>query len=217
MNRLLWAVLIMIGTGAVGAEKACGQQIRGVVRHHITGAPVEGAHAQLFRDSTSLGATVTDSAGIFIIAVTAAGEYLVRVRHESLQTVSRIVRVGNREELVLEIVMSDQAIALEPMRVVGRRTVDLLGLGGYHDRLEYYQKLGIGHFLTREQLEIGTSSPMDHLLQIPFVRPGPLLRHRSVQTPGAPPGNLQTPRLLRWAGSATGESRSIWSWSAGGH
>jgi hypothetical protein len=107
---------------------------------------------------------------VFAARLPTAGEYEVAVRHAGYRPVTQRIDVAGGQEVVLEIRLSP--VVLEPIRVVARRRDTRGRLGDYYDRLELYGRLGMGRFVTREQIErLGASgNPATFLSTVPFVR-----------------------------------------------
>jgi hypothetical protein len=162
------------------------QTVRGVVHEHETGGPVVDAAVTFTRHAAAGDVVVasTDSSGVFAARLPTAGEYEVAVRHAGHRPVTQRIDVAGGQEVVLEIRLSP--VVLEPIRVVARRRDTRGGLGDYYDRLELYGRLGIGRFVTREQIErMGAfGNPASFLSTVPFVRVdgtvvlAPVFRHR---------------------------------------
>jgi hypothetical protein len=148
------------------------QTVRGVVRVHETGEPVFGATVTFTREAAA-GDVVfvsTDSSGVFAARLPVTGAYEVAVRHAGFRPVTQRIDVAGGQEVVLEIRLSP--VVLEPIRVVARRRDTRGRLGDYYDRLELYGRLGMGRFVTREQIDrMGASgSPTTFLSVVPFVK-----------------------------------------------
>ena len=140
---------------AVNTLAARGATFTGVVVFDSTKAPVEGAEVAL----PELGlSTRTDAMGAFRIAGIPAGEHRVSVRRVGLGAAdTRVIFQG--QETVERRVLLGRAIALEPTTVSG----------GTNDRhmpgFEDNRRAGLGHFMTRDDLEKFTGMKLVTALQ----------------------------------------------------
>ncbi|NIQ52948.1 MAG: hypothetical protein GWN71_05720, partial [Gammaproteobacteria bacterium] len=92
--------------------------------------------------------------GAFAIPVAAAGRYRLRTEHVAYRpVVTRPFTVAFGDIVEVKIRVSRRTFDLEPLVVVGRRTVDVPYLRDYYDRVEIHRKAGRGRILTREELE----------------------------------------------------------------
>lgn len=130
---------------------AAGQQgeigtggIAGTVKDSL-GNPVVGAIVSVGGTATT---AETDEDGAFLLARAAPGETSLRIRRIGFRpdTVRVTVRAG--EQHPVSITLARLAVELEPLIVYGRR--NLTGrMAGFYERLSR----GLGHFVTREQIE----------------------------------------------------------------
>lgn len=136
--------------------------VTGTVRDSL-GLPVEGA--QVLVSGTGLRGE-TDERGQFLLAKAAAGAMTIRVRRIGFAPDSVTVDVQAGKTIAAQIVLKRLAVELRPVVVVGRR--DLGGrMSGFYQR----QARGIGHFITREEIDKRNPGQMTDLFRmIPGVR-----------------------------------------------
>ncbi|MGQ0648401.1 MAG: TonB family protein [Gemmatimonadaceae bacterium] len=141
-----------VGTGGV----------TGVVKDSL-GTPVVGA--QISVGGTTLLAE-TDEKGEFRLAKAAPGETSIRIRRIGYKPDTVRVNVLAGETLPIDIVLARVAVELNPLVVYGRR--NMTGrLAGFYERLSR----GMGHFMTREQIEKRNPMNMTDLFRmIPGAR-----------------------------------------------
>lgn len=130
-------------------------------------APISNA---LVGNATRGYTQISDDAGRFLLTDLYAGEQTIKVRH---------IAYGERESIVsvppgtleIEIRLTPVALVLEPLeiRVVGVRSVKL-ERSGFYERQEWGKRLGLGHYLTRLDIERRAPSRVSHLLsEVPRV------------------------------------------------
>jgi hypothetical protein len=150
--RLVRAELTLEATAALAAR---GATFTGVVVFDSTKAPVEGAEVGL----PELGlSTRTDAKGAFRIAGIAAGEHRVSVRRMGFGAAdTRVVFQGH--ETVERRVVLGRAVVLETMTAY-ERSNDRSMLG-----FEENRRMGLGHFMTRAELDKFTGMKLLSALQ----------------------------------------------------
>jgi hypothetical protein len=179
--RPLFLLLLPLLSLATASDTRA-QILNGIVRDE-RGAAVQAASviARLAAppaglDSLRLGPVLSDSAGRFQLRLPAGGEYILTLEHLAHVTVSVAIAIEAGEEVAIEVRMAGDAVALDPLVVLGRRRAIPLRLAGFHERKEWYTRLGIGRFLTRDQIEARPQGRASSLLSsVPGValRPVP--------------------------------------------
>jgi hypothetical protein len=100
---------------------------------------------------------VNNAAGEFIIAITAAGKYLLRASRLGYATTQTPpIEIGDGEVVEVEVRLDVEAVQLEPLTVVMRRreTRRERDLREYYGRVEHYGEAHLGSTIyTRELLE----------------------------------------------------------------
>jgi len=145
---------LVLVTAVCSAVPVAGQGVVGRVVDVEADSAVAGVAVTL-ADSLDRGrgTVVTDTAGSFAIPVAAPGRYTLRTEHVAYRRVvtrSFVVEAGDVVEV--ELRLSRRTFDLDPLVVVGRRTVDVPYLRDYYDRVEIARKMGRGRVLTREEL-----------------------------------------------------------------
>ena len=172
MSRLRHLVSALLAT-AILAIPATAQTITGVVVEEGTGQPLPGTLLVLLdHRGDHRSETIADDSGAFHIAVPGYGEYVIRgslLGYAAMQ--SEPLRVGSGDELIVEVRMAIEALALEPL-VVRSRGRGMGGqLDGFYDRMDRGRRSGFGHFVSRH--DVDRTNPLrstDLLRTIPGVR-----------------------------------------------
>jgi hypothetical protein len=139
----------------LAAAPASGQLVSGVVIEEGTDRPVAAATLELV-DTLGLrrASSVSDTAGQFRIMAPQPGVYRLRLAHIAYApTETAPVRIAIGTHVELELRMSPTAVALEPLRVVGRKTFNAGWLKEYYDRAEWTRRSGIGRVFFRDEVE----------------------------------------------------------------
>jgi hypothetical protein len=164
--RLHGWVLFLVALLALGSEPASGQSIHGRVLIQGDTAAVTGADLTL---SDSVGAVLSrvqaDDFGNFRLPAPGPGTYRVSVSRIGFSPISVQVQLRDREAVEVELRMSEEAIPLDPIVVVGRRQIREGTLDEFYDRMARNRQRGVGHFLTKEQIENRISMTLPMLLQ----------------------------------------------------
>lgn len=137
------------------AAPAAAQLVSGTVLEEGTGQPVAGAVIEVF-DTTGLqrASAVADTSGAFRILVPQPGVYRLRVSHIAYATAeTEAIDVDLGTQVELELRMSPTAVALEPLRVVGRSAYNAGWLQEYYDRAVMTRKTGMGRVFFRDEVE----------------------------------------------------------------
>ena len=162
------ALLCLAGGGAADA-----QTLRGSVVEDATGAPLSGALVVLLDERRDVRTeTVTGEDGRFELEVPGAGSYALVVSLIGYAGVeSPPLPIGEIEEVDVEIRMAVEAVAIDPLVVRSRINSPDSQLGGFYTRMARGRRSGLGHFISRE--EVDRMSPMestDLLRMAPGVR-----------------------------------------------
>jgi hypothetical protein len=180
MKKVLWLVLagLTLQSAAAHAQQVRGRAVEGESREPVAGALVE----LLAQDASRLATATTDSAGAFLLVPRRAGDFIIRVTHLGYLPIdSAALTVPAGETVEVELRLTTQAIALEPLVVTSRGD---RRLREFHERMS---RRGFGRFLSRDEIE-----------QRPGARPSELLRGMpGIQLVPATPagtGNLITMR-----------------------
>ncbi len=148
-RSLVAAAAFLLAAGPLAA-----QTITGRVVDAASGAPVPQAVVTAL-DARGRGAARARAGadGSFELRLRAAGTYRLRGERSGYrQTLSQELEADDRETVEVDLRLSVQPIAIEPMTVTARRQPRRLlhlEMGGFYRR----QKMGLGHFLDREDFE----------------------------------------------------------------
>lgn len=131
----LMALALCVGWPMTAAGQEPGR-VAGVVRAEDTGAPVDGAAVRLVGGDVVVAETVTGPGGAFAFDGIAPGEYVLGVRRIGFAAYSVPLEVGPDEPAPLDVRLSLDPVAMEPLEVdVEGRPLRLVETG-FYDRLE---------------------------------------------------------------------------------
>lgn len=95
----------------------------------------------------------TNEAGRFQVPLDFPGRFYLTASRIGLKTVDAQVTLGEREMVELELRMAEEAIPLDPLVITARRVIRTGTLDEFYDRMERNRQRGVGHFITREDVE----------------------------------------------------------------
>lgn len=170
---VLLPLILLLGL----AEEADGQRVRGRLIEDGSGEAIVGGAVVLLHESEErvLGRSLSNSLGFFILDTNEPGRYRLRAERIGYQTATTSAfELHSRQVLRVELTLSTRTIVLQPLEVVSeiRPSYAWGALAGYYDRKEYLgEKLGIGRFITRAQIERMQPYRMTDLLRrVPGLR-----------------------------------------------
>ncbi len=142
-----------------------GQTIRGRVLDASTSEPVGYATVTALRaDQRPVLRVQSDSEGAFVLPLRTAGEYRLRVERMGFATsTSEVLRVGRRDSIEVDLVLSTSPLPLDavvatvrspPLRKAALERV------GFYDR----EAVGLGRFLRREDIEQYRNTSLPQIL-----------------------------------------------------
>jgi 5-hydroxyisourate hydrolase-like protein (transthyretin family) len=147
--------LLVVMSLLVAGSPAMAQVLRGTVVDSASGKPVAGAHLLVsVAGGTAVSDTATDKDGRFSFALPGVGQYVLRVSRPGYSTrVTQPVAVEKNFIAAVELRLTPLAVLLDTVTVVAERVVveqqlPFLVDAGYDRRSK-----GIGHFLTRADLD----------------------------------------------------------------
>jgi hypothetical protein len=148
------AAALLLACGVLLPARLGAQVVRGVALDDGSRAPVAAVELVVRDSAGTIVATVRSGAdGRFRAEVPAAGRYTLTSRHIAYAAItSSVVLVGRGEEVVVEIRLRAEAVALEPVRVVARRYPDEPRLREFYLRGEANKAVGRGVVLMREDV-----------------------------------------------------------------
>ena len=172
--RLLLSILLMLtATQALHA-----QQVHGRLREEGTGLPVAAALVILVDSADSARNHVfTDTAGLFSMPAPQPGTYRLAVERIGYKAVhSDTLQLNAGDSTAVELHLSPNAVRLEPL-VIRDRMPSRLDI--FYERRRRFEKLGIGDFFDREELELWINQPVSAVLQsIPYLNSASLRMSR---------------------------------------
>lgn len=189
------AVSLVVLTPRAGA-----QEVRGVVRTVSDLAPVSAATIILLDNQDREQVRVeSDSSGLFEATLTRGGSYRLRVERMGFAAyASEPVAVGRGEIVRIELHIAEAAVPLSPIQVVSRRRDPHAPHADYYDRLDLYSRLGVGRFVTRDEIETRGPSDLRQVLEFGMGLHYERRRIRGVQVwlPVVPSGGRCIPAVF---------------------
>jgi hypothetical protein len=162
--QLLYATLAISLVNAPGARA---QSISGTVKEATTQSAVSDAVILLLGADKHLKTAVrSTSDGKYVIAAPAPGEYYLSLQKTGLTTINtELIKVGTAPiERNFDVTISPPT--LSPVTVTGKSIVNVAGPNKHkYDLFLLRRNLGIGTFLTREQIESKPASQTYQLFQ----------------------------------------------------
>ena len=149
-------VLLLAAIARVDAQAVRGRVVDADARTPIPAVQINASGPASVR-------TLSDSAGLFRLDLTTSGSYTIRAERIGYQTVSHQLTATLRENLIVEIKMSPNAIPLEPITIVGRSNVNRTGLEGFYQRAEWSDKIGLGTIIRRSDIDKRAAARTAHL------------------------------------------------------
>jgi hypothetical protein len=159
------------------ASPASAQAVRGVILDDATRATVQGAVVVAVNpDGAAVATAVSDSTGRFFAILPHAGSFTLRVARIGYQELTvTLDDVPPGVQVEVEIALAVSAIALEPLRIIGRREFNAVLMRGYYDRAARRGNQSDSRFLMREELErMVVSQTTDYLRTVPAVQLRPV-------------------------------------------
>jgi hypothetical protein len=144
-------MLIMLA----GTDEAAAQLLTGRVVEEGTDRPIAAVTVELV-DTAGLrrGSAVSDTAGAFRVMSPQPGRYFLRVSHIAYAPVETpMIQAATGVQVELELRLSPTAVALEPLRVVGRSSFNAGWLQEYYDRAVATRQSGMGRVFFRDEVE----------------------------------------------------------------
>lgn len=174
--QLSLVLLALAALAAAAPRPASAQTIMGVVVEHGTERRIPGVALLLIDDRGETRAeTLADDSGAFILSAPEPGTFVVAAEMIGLASIrSGPLDLDPGEELVVEVRMAIEAVALDPLVVTSRKQTMGHQLAGFHDRMARGRRSGFGHFIDRE--EVDRMMPLestDLLRTAPGVRVSP--------------------------------------------
>lgn len=169
---IFWLLLLAFFSNS---GSAAGQAIFGLVVLDGDTVGIAGVTVTVRAENgTELFQLQSNEAGEFRVPLDSPGVYRISASRIGLSTVEAEVTLSEREMVELELRMAQEAIPLEPLIVTARRVIRQGTLDEFYDRMERNRRRGVGHFITREDVENSPAANTAFLLErVPgiFLRP----------------------------------------------
>lgn len=148
-------------------SSAAAQTVRGRVVEADGGAPIMGAAVTLLdADGAPRAAALSDSAGGFQIQAPGGGRYRLRVEHISYQSaLGKFMELHDGDQVVVEIRLGIHAIPLDPIVVLQHARAHPLPIEDFVSRMNEMRKVGLGTFITRDEIQREHPQTVSDLLQ----------------------------------------------------
>lgn len=161
-------VLSLLGLLATPSAPLAAQSVSGTVREKTSGTGVVGAVVILFDTGKKLKAAVQSSPeGTYSISAPAPGRYYLSVQKAGLTTIETPpFLLAASTPVIKDIDATIAAPTLAAVTVTGKSVVKTSGPNKHkYDEFLLRRSLGIGTFLTREQIEAKPSTQTPQLFQ----------------------------------------------------
>ena len=167
MTRCYASVSLAVVFMVLAAGPAAAQTLGGTVVDTTIGAAVPDAIVSVVDERGIVrGRMTSDSAGVFRFPLSAPGRYRLRAEHPQYalhSTTSIAVRRG--EQIAVELRLGLQVTELAPLVVTARTRHPVNYLTQFYDRMDRQKKMGLGRFITREDIESTSTADVHTLLQ----------------------------------------------------
>ncbi|MFO7893404.1 MAG: TonB-dependent receptor [Longimicrobiales bacterium] len=169
-HSLALLALLALAIGAADLAAQGRVQIQGTVVEEASGDPIPAVDiVARAPDGRYLLSTMTDDSGHFEVEVQYTdGVQLFASRIGYMKNKTPVLRFDEHTYFEVELRLSPDAVLLAPLKVVSRGVEERSGvLSGYRSRVG----TGMGHYITREQIErTDPAFVSDLLAQVPGVR-----------------------------------------------
>jgi len=164
---------------------SAGQVIRGRLLDSMTEGPIANGRIELLdEDRRVIAATLSDSAGAFMLAAELPGRFGLRGTVFGFVTAATpFVQLGPNDHINVRFLLSPDAVLLAPLEITARSRPLISGmkLADYHER----RKKGLGFAITQEQIKRQNPRAVSDLLrQVPGVRVDRAFGSSSIRIPG---------------------------------
>lgn len=160
-------VPLAVDLRAADAVKGRGR-VTGRVLDRETLEPVAGARIGL-DEGDFIG--LSDAAGRFLIEDLIPGTGLLRIQHLAYGEHQTPLDIPGEGTLEVELLLAPAALPVDPITVtvLGMRSFKL-DMAGFYERRDVNERLGLGHYLTRNDIQRRGASRVSHILsEIPRV------------------------------------------------
>jgi hypothetical protein len=154
-------VVTLLALGGASAP-AAGQTVAGQLLDATTRQPIASATMSLLSEKATITSVITDSAGAFVLRAPQPGSFRLhaeRIGYRAAETPP--LELAADDTLRVEFRLSVEAVALNPITVIGYSRRPTGQLGGFYDRM----RRGFGEFITREQIDAQSAIQTTDLLR----------------------------------------------------
>lgn len=156
-NDLPLGVDLRAGAGAKPSARVAGRVVDVQTLEPVAGAQIaldDGEYLEL-----------SDEAGRFLIEDVLPGAGVLRVRHLAYGENETALRIPDDGTLEIEVRLAPEALPVEPIAVtvLGLRSFKL-DVSGFYERRDLNERLGLGHYLTRGDIEGRGAARVSHIL-----------------------------------------------------
>jgi hypothetical protein len=153
MMRVLRCASLLVGVVVFGATRAHAQVVHGTVVQAGTSRPLQDVAVSLRQDGRVLAHSVTDTAGAFWLKGPRIGNYEIVAERIGYATVVSPLELQLSEQVEVSVQLDVAAVPLEPLTVKVRSYYDLGLLTEFYERMARHERLGMGRFITRDQID----------------------------------------------------------------
>jgi hypothetical protein len=150
----------LVAAGGLFAAAHGQSVVRGSVRVDSVGRPIVGAQVSV--EGTPAHSAETNGAGEFALGGLAGGQHTLSIRAIGYRPLQLQAVLSGGDTLELDVRLVGLAQELTPIAVVGERP---RRLSAKMEEFERRRRMGLGSFLTREDLAKVETSPMSNVLR----------------------------------------------------
>lgn len=162
------AATAFLATALARPATLSSQSIVGTVTERSSGTAIMGA-AVILHDAkrTVKGAVTSNAEGTYSIVVPSAGSYYLSVQKSGLTSIeTEMFKISSDSVHIMNIEAGVAAPQLTPVTVIAKATVNTSGPNKHkYDQFLLRKSLGMGTFLTREQIEAKPATQTYQLFQ----------------------------------------------------
>lgn len=150
-TRIACTMIVLLAVAA----PAYAQLLTGRVLEEGTDRGIASVTIELTDSAGAVRASAaTDSTGAFRLFAPRPGNYTLRLTHIAYTPLTTTgVEVASGTAVELELRLNPSAVALEPLRVIGRSRYNSGWLSEYYARAEQARRMGFGRIFFRDEVE----------------------------------------------------------------
>lgn len=153
MMRLVRSAVALLGLLVIVAARTDAQVVHGKVVQAGTDRALQDVAVSLRQDGRVIVQSVTDTSGTFWVQAPRIGRYEIVAERIGYTTVKDALLLQLSEQVEVSLQLDVAAVPLEPVTVKVRSFYDLGMLTEFYERMARNERLGVGRFITRDQID----------------------------------------------------------------